>query len=208
MREKRPLVVLLVLLIVAMLPIGSVESADKQPVVIAVPVGLSGVNSVVAPAVVQSAELAVEELNAKGGIMGRPVKLMPLDDESGPAGAVKAFNTAIRQHKADVIITMETSAARNAGAPIADRAKTLFIYTSFYEGRACGKYLYVNAWVPEQIVSPLVKFMTNEKKVKKWFVLGSDYAFGRGLIEPAKKMIAQLGGTILGEEYPARHESD
>src|SRR5260370_33989659 len=93
MREKRPLVVLLVLLIVAMLPIGSVESQDKKPIVIAVPVGLSGVNSVVAPAVVQSAELAVEELNAKGGIMGRPVKLMPLDDENGTAGAVKAFNT-------------------------------------------------------------------------------------------------------------------
>jgi branched-chain amino acid transport system substrate-binding protein len=184
------------------------QSADKRPIVIAVPVGLSGVNSVVAPAVVQSAELAVEELNAKGGIMGRPVKLMPLDDESGPAGAVKAFNTAIRQHKADVIITMETSAARNAGAPIADRAKTLFIYTSFYEGRACGKYLYVNAWVPEQIVSPLVNFMTDEKKVKKWFVLGSDYAFGRGLIEPAKKMITQLGGTILGEEYQPLQQSD
>jgi urea transport system substrate-binding protein len=207
-KSSRTLVALALILGVAMLLGGAAQSADKQPVVIAVPVGLSGVNSVVAPAVVQSAELAVEELNAKGGIMGRPVKLMPLDDESGPAGAVKAFNTAIRQHKADVIITMETSAARNAGAPIADRAKTLFIYTSFYEGRACGKYLYVNAWVPEQIVSPLVKFMTDEKKVKKWFVLGSDYAFGRGLIEPAKKMITQLGGTILGEEYQPLQQSD
>jgi urea transport system substrate-binding protein len=207
-KSSRTLVALALMLGVAMLLGGAAQSADKQPVVIAVPVGLSGVNSVVAPAVVQSAELAVEELNAKGGIMGRPVKLMPLDDESGPAGAVKAFNTAIRQHKANVIITMETSAARNAGAPIADRAKTLFIYTSFYEGRACGKYLYVNAWVPEQIVSPLVKFMTDEKKVKKWFVLGSDYAFGRGLIEPAKKMIAQLSGTILGEEYQPLQQSD
>jgi urea transport system substrate-binding protein len=207
-KSSRTLVALALILGVAMLLGGAAQSADKQPVVIAVPVGLSGVNSVVAPAVVQSAELAVEELNAKGGIMGRPVKLMPLDDESGPAGAVKAFNTAIRQHKADVIITMETSAARNAGAPIADRAKTLFIYTSFYEGRACGKYLYVNAWVPEQIVSPLVKFLTDEKKVKKWFVLGSDYAFGRGLIDPAKKMITQLGGTILGEEYQPLQQSD
>jgi urea transport system substrate-binding protein len=208
-KSSRTLVALALMLGLATLSGGAAaQSADKQPIVIAVPVGLSGVNSVVAPAVVQSAELAVEELNAKGGIMGRPVKLMALDDESGPAGAVKAFNTAIRQHKADVIITMETSAARNAGAPIADRAKTLFIYTSFYEGRACGKYLYVNAWVPEQIVSPLVKFMTNEKKVKKWFVLGSDYAFGRGLIEPAKKMITQLGGTILGEEYQPLQQSD
>ena len=207
-KSWRTLVALELMLGLATLSGGAAQSAEKQPIVIAVPVGLSGVNSVVAPAVVQSAELAVEELNAKGGIMGRPVKLIPLDDESGPAGAVKAFNTAIRQHKADAIITMETSAARNAGAPIADRAKTLFIYTSFYEGRACGKYLYVNAWVPEQIVPPLVKFMTDEKKVKKWFVLGSDYAFGRGLIEPAKKTITELGGTILGEEYQPLQQSD
>src|SRR5438445_4279342 len=158
---------LLLMLATAMLALAPAQSQEKKPIVIAVPVGLSGVNSVVAPAVVQSAELAADELNAKGGILGRPVKVVPLDDESGPAGAVKAFNTGIRQHKADIIITMETSAARNAGAPIAERAKVPFIYTSFYEGRACGKTLFVNAWVPEQVVPPLIKFMTDEKKVKK-----------------------------------------
>jgi len=191
----------------AMLPAGA-KSAEKKPIVIAIPVGLSGVNSVVAPAVVQSAELAEEEINARGGVLGRPLKVVPLDDESGPAGAVKAFNTAIRQHKADAIITMETSAARNAGAPIADRAKTLFIYTSFYEGRACGKYLFVNAWVPEQIVPPLIRFMTDEKKVKRWFAVGSDYAFGRGMIDAAKKTIQELGGTIVGEEFQPLQQSD
>jgi branched-chain amino acid transport system substrate-binding protein len=191
-----------------LLTVAPAHSQEKKPIVIAVPVGLSGVNSVVAPAVVQSAELAAEELNAKGGVLGRPVSVIPLDDESGPAGAVKAFNTAIRQHKADVIITMETSAARNAGAPIAERAKVPFIYTSFYEGRACGKHLFVNAWVPEQVVPPLIRFMTDEKKVKRWFAVGSDYAFGRGMIEAAKKTIKDMGGTILGEEYQPLQQSD
>ena len=196
------------MLVTAILAVAPAQSQEKKPIVIAVPVGLSGVNSVVAPAVVQSAELAAEELNAKGGILGRPVKVVPLDDESGPAGAVKAFNTAIRQQNADVIITMETSAARNAGAPIAERAKVPFIYTSFYEGRACGNYLFVNAWVPEQVVPPLIKFMTDDKKVKRWFAVGSDYAFGRGMIEAAKKTIKDMGGTILGEEYQPLQQSD
>jgi branched-chain amino acid transport system substrate-binding protein len=197
----------LAVLALATLPAGA-EAAEKKPIIIAIPVGLSGVNSVVAPAVVQSAELAAEEINAKGGVLGRKLEVVPLDDESGPAGAVKAFNTATRQHKADAIITMETSAARNAGAPIAERAKTLFIYTSFYEGRACGRYLFVNAWVPEQIVPPLIKFMTDEKKVKKWFAVGSDYAFGRGMIDAAKKSIKEVGGQILGEEYQPLQQSD
>jgi branched-chain amino acid transport system substrate-binding protein len=207
-QPRRALLGLVTAIGLATLSVGSAQSADQKPIVIAVPVGLSGVNSVVAPAVVQSAELAVEELNAKGGILGRKVQLVPLDDESGPAGAVKAFNTAIRQHKADTIITMETSAARNAGAPIAERAKTLYIYTSFYEGRACGPTLFVNAWVPEQVVPPLVKFMTDEKKVKKWFAVGSDYAFGRGMIDAAKKTIKEAGGSLVGEEYQPLQQSD
>src|SRR5499427_1194515 len=208
MRKVYGIQLLLFMLTTSVLAVAPVRSQEKKPVVIAIPVGLSGVNSVVAPAVVQSAELAADELNAKGGILGRPVKVVPLDDESGPAGAVKAFNTGIRQDKADAIITMETSAARNAGAPIAERAKVPFIYTSFYEGRACGESLFVNAWVPEQVVPPLIKFMTDDRNVKRWFAVGSDYAFGRGMIEAAKKTIKDAGGTILGEEYQPLQQSD
>jgi urea transport system substrate-binding protein len=206
--RARSVVAVVVVLGMAMLPGGAVQSQEKKAIVITIPVGLSGVNSVVAPAVVQSAELAAEEINAKGGVLGRKIQVIPLDDESGPAGAVKAFNTAIRQHKTAAIITMETSAARNAGAPIADKTNTLFIYTSFYEGKACGKNLYINAWVPEQVVPPLIKFMTDEKKVKKWFAVGSDYAFGRGMIESAKATIKGMGGTLVGEEYQPLQQSD
>src|SRR5215813_10650489 len=99
--RARSVVAVFVMLGVAMLPGGAVQSQEKKPIVIAIPVGLSGVNSVVAPAVVQSAELAADEINAKGGVLGRKIQVIPLDDESGPAGAVKAFNTAIQRQKAD-----------------------------------------------------------------------------------------------------------
>src|SRR5205809_7495145 len=95
-QRSRSLAALLVVLIAAMVPAGAVQSQDKKPIVIAVPVGLSGVNSVVAPAVVQSGELAVQEINLRGGGLGLKLPLVPLDDEAGPAGAVEAFNTAIR----------------------------------------------------------------------------------------------------------------
>src|SRR5262245_44391475 len=64
-----------------------------DPIKIGVPVGLSGANSVVAPSVVQSAQLAVDEINAKGGILGRQVVLEVADDGSGAAGAQKAFDS-------------------------------------------------------------------------------------------------------------------
>ena len=54
----------------------AVPALAADPIKIGVPVGLSGANSVVAPSVVQSAELAVAEINAKGGVLGRPLTLL------------------------------------------------------------------------------------------------------------------------------------
>jgi urea transport system substrate-binding protein len=179
-----------------------------DPIRIGVPVGLSGANSVVAPSVVQSAELAVEEINAKGGVLGRPLALDVADDGSGAAGAQKAFDALIFQKKVSVLISMETSAARNAGLPIVARGKTPFIYTSFYEGKSCSPYLYVNAWVPEQQVPPIVDYFNKEKKAKSYFLIGSDYAFGRGMLAFTKSYIEKTGGKVLGEEYLPMDGSD
>ena len=184
------------------------QAQDGDPIKIGVPVGLSGANSVVAPSVVQAAELAVEEINAKGGILGRPVALEIADDASGAAGAQKAFDSLVYQHEVDVIISMETSAARNAGLPIVTRGGVPYIYTSFYEGRSCSPYLYVNAWVPEQQVPPVVdQFMTKDG-AKTFFLVGSDYAFGRGMLEFARKYIEEKGGKVVGEEYLPMDGSD
>ena len=67
--------------------VASSGASAEDVIKIGVPVGLSGANSVVAPSVVQSAELAVEEINAKGGILGKKVVLEVADDGSGAAGA-------------------------------------------------------------------------------------------------------------------------
>ena len=185
---------------------GSALAAD--PIKIGVPVGLSGANSVVAPSVVQSAQLAVDEINAKGGILGRQVQLEVADDGSGAAGAQKAFDSLIFQKKANALISMETSAARNAGLPIVARGKVPFIYTSFYEGRSCSPYLYVDAWVPDQQVAPIVDYFMQKKSAKTFFLVGSDYAFGRGMLDFTRKYILAKGGKILGEEYAPMDATD
>jgi len=179
-----------------------------EPIKIGVPVGLSGANSVVAPSVVQSAQLAIEEINAKGGVLGRPLALEVADDASGAAGAQKAFDSLISQKKVDVLISMETSAARNAALPIVARGKTPYIYTSFYEGKSCSPFMYVNAWVPEQQVPPIVDYFAKDKAAKKYFLIGSDYAFGRGMLAFTKAYVEKTGGKVVGEEYLPMDGSD
>jgi branched-chain amino acid transport system substrate-binding protein len=179
-----------------------------DPIKIGVPVGLSGANSVVAPSVVQSAQLAVEEINAKGGVLGRQLALEVADDASGAAGAQKAFDSLVFQKKVDALISMETSAARNAALPIVARGKVPYIYTSFYEGKSCSPFMYVNAWVPEQQVPPIVDYFNKEKGAKKFFLIGSDYAFGRGMLAFTKAYIEKTGGKVVGEEYLPMDGSD
>ena len=182
--------------------------AADQTVKIGIPVGLSGANSVVAPSVVQAAQLAAAEINAHGGILGRQVELAVADDGSGADGAVKAFTSLIFQDHVNAIITMETSAARNAGLPVVARGKVPFIYTSYYEGRSCSPYLFVDAWVPDQQVASVVDYFMKEKGAKTFFLAGSDYAFGRGMLEFTRKYIIAHGGKVLDEEYLPMDASD
>ncbi|MBY5785941.1 substrate-binding domain-containing protein [Rhizobium leguminosarum] len=180
----------------------------EDPIKIGVPVGLSGANSVVAPSVVQAAELAVEEINAKGGVLGRPLQLEIADDASGAAGAQKAFDSLVFQKEVNVVISMETSAARNAGLPIISKGDVPYIYTSFYEGKSCNANLFVDAWVPEQQVPPVVDNFSSKQGAKKFFLIGSDYAFGRGMLTFAKGYIEKAGAQIVGEEYLPMDGSD
>ncbi len=183
-------------------------AAESGPITIGVPVGLSGANSVVAPSVVQEAQLAVDEINAAGGVLGRKLALEVADDASGAAGAQKAFDSLVYQKKVDVLISMETSAARNAGLPIVSKGRVPYIYTSFYEGHSCNKYLYVDAWVPEQQVPPIVDNFVKDKGAKTYFLIGSDYAFGRGMLGFSRAYIEKTGGKVVGEEYLPMDGSD
>ncbi|WP_294738928.1 substrate-binding protein [uncultured Pseudomonas sp.] len=179
-----------------------------EPIKIGVAVGLSGANSVVAPAVVQSSQLAVDQINAAGGILGRPVQLEIVDDASGAIGAQKAFDTLVLEKQVDAIIAMENSAARNAALPVMSRGRVPYIYTSFYEGRSCNKWMYVNGWVPEQQVAPVVDYFGQKLGAKTYFLVGNDYAFGRGMLKFTKAYIEQHGGKVIGEEFLPMDGSD
>ncbi|MBR1126082.1 substrate-binding protein [Bradyrhizobium lablabi] len=183
-------------------------AAQAQEVIkIGIPTGLSGANSVVAPSVVQSAELAVDEINAAGGILGKKVALEVADDGSGAAGAQKAADSLIFQKKVNVLISMQTSAARNGMLPVVTRGKVPYIYTSLYEGRSCNKYLYADGAVPEQMVGPIVDHFMSDN-AKTFFLVGSDYAFGRGMLAFTKSYIEKKGGKVVGDEYQPMDATD
>jgi branched-chain amino acid transport system substrate-binding protein len=68
--------------------------------------------------------------------------------------------------------------------------------------------MYVNGWVPDQQVAPVVDHFMQSANAKTFFLIGSDYAFGRGMLEFTKKYIESKGGKVLGEEYLPMDGSD
>jgi branched-chain amino acid transport system substrate-binding protein len=177
------------------------SGAEDRPIVLGFPGGLSGANSVTAPAVLQAMELAISEINDAGGVLNRKFAVELADSASSAAGAQKAYDALVFQKKVDVVISSEPSSARNAGLPIITRAKIPYIYTSFYEGHSCNKYQHIDAWVPQQMVSLMVDYFMKDRGAKSFFLVGNDYAFGRGLLGDTNKYIMEKGGTVVGEEY-------
>lgn len=191
----------------ALLALATATCAHAQAIKLADVAELSGGGATVGTNWKNGIDLAIEEINAKGGVLGRKLVLEVADDASGAAGAQKAFDSLIYQKKVDVLISMETSAARNAGLPAVTKGKVPYIYTSFYEGHSCNKNMFVDAWVPEQQVPPVVDAF-KAQGAKTYFLIGSDYAFGRGMLGFAKSYVEKTGGKVLGEEYLPMDGSD
>ena len=145
-------------------------------------------------------ELAVEEINAKGGIMGRQIMLTHLDPQGDNARYQEFARRLLQRDKVDVLIGGITSASREAIRSIVDRQNALYFYTNQYEGGVCdGNMISVGA-VPEQQLSTLLPWMV-EKFGKRVYTIAADYNFGHLSAEWGRSILKPIGGQIVGEEF-------
>jgi branched-chain amino acid transport system substrate-binding protein len=145
-------------------------------------------------------ELAVEEINKAGGIMGRQIELIHLDPQGDNARYQEFARRLLNRDKVDVLIGGITSASREALRPIVDRTTTPYFYTNQYEGGVCDASMVSMGAVPEQQFSTLIPWMV-EKFGKKVYVIAADYNFGQISAEWNRKILKDLGGTVVGEEF-------
>lgn len=149
---------------------------------------------------IHATELAVEEINAKGGILGRPIELVKYDTQSDNTRFQQMARRLIKNDKVDVIFGAFSSASREAIRPIMDREKQLYWYNNQYEGGVCDSNVFVTGAVPEQQFSTLIPWMM-EKYGKKVYTIAADYNFGQISAEWVRKIVEENGGTMVGEEF-------
>lgn len=168
---------------------------------------LTGAWTVYGAAHMAGFELAVEEINAAGGIDGRPMEIVVGDSKTDPRIVVEQANRLIRQEGVDFLAGTFSSAERNAAGPVVQQADKLLLYPTWYEGQnqkfypgVCNKNIFMCGPEPSQQVWPHVEYIVKNHG-KKFFLIGSDYAWPRETNAMFKDKLAEFDGEVVGEVY-------
>ena len=148
----------------------------------------------------EGAELAVDELNAAGGVLGRQLRLLVEDDQSKPEEASNAVTKLITQDKVVAVIGEVASRRTLAAAPIAQRYQIPMITPASTNEKVTevGDYIFRVCFIDPFQGEVLAKFAYNDLKARKVAILrdqAQDYSVG--LTDSIAQHFARLGGQVL-----------
>ena len=162
---------------------------------------------------VQAADLAVEEINASGGVMGRKIELLKENSVNPQTASTKA-ERMIERDKVLCIVGEISSASCLAIAQVAQRTKKLFINTGgnsdALRGSNCNRYMFHVESQNSMYVKTVGRALLAKDMVKgkKWYLLTADYAFGHDLLKVAKRFMEANGGQFAADELVPTDFSD
>ena len=162
---------------------------------------LTGTMSISEITVKNATMLAIDEINAAGGVMGKKIAPVVEDGASEPATFAQKAQKLIQQSGVVTVFGGWTSASRKAMLPVFEKAGSLLWYPVQFEGNECSPNIMYSGAQPNQQALPALEWAI-KKGFKKIYLLGSDYVFPRTANLILKKHIGATPGiTLVGEEY-------
>ncbi|TPW31562.1 urea ABC transporter [Martelella alba] len=161
---------------------------------------LSGPLAASGEPMVYALELAVNEINAAGGLLGRPIEIVQYDTQSNIQLYSQYAQQLALKDKVAVVHGGITSASREAIRPIFDRFKVLYFYNVLYEGGVCDRDIFCTGTTPAQTVEKLVPYAMN-KTGKKAYILAADYNYGQITAKWMTKFAQDNGGEIVATDF-------
>ncbi len=201
MSRKRVLLVLGLLLAVA----GGVYARwafvrSALPIKLGILHSRTGAMAISEKSMIDAELLAVDEVNARGGILGRRVEPIVADGRSDwPTYAAEA-ERLIRDEKVDVIVGCWTSASRKTVRPVMEKYDHLLIYPMAYEGLEISPNIIYTGAAPNQQITPAVKWSIDNLG-RKFFLVGSDYVWPHSVNAIVSDQLKAMGAEKVGEEY-------
>src|SRR3954447_2995074 len=150
---------------------------------------------------VNVAKMVIDDLNARGGLLGRPVELFIEDSATDDDMARDAARKLVAAD-VDVVVGGIYSSTRQAiKGPVVDEAGKLYIYPEQYDGQESHPLIFCTGPVPAQQVAPFFPWLMEETGASRFFMPSADYIWPHTMNKTVREVVSARGGEIVGEEY-------
>jgi urea transport system substrate-binding protein len=185
---------------------GCKSKAESNTIKVGILQSLSGTMAISEAALRDAAMLAIEEINAAGGVLGRKVVAIVEDAASDPARFQRRAEKLLVEDKVCSVFGCWTSQSRKAVLPVFEKHDGLLWYPLQYEGNECTRNVIYTGSTPNQQITPALEWLHSNGH-DKFYLIGSDYIFPRTANKIAHNDLARMGATVVGEEYfPLGHK--
>ncbi len=161
---------------------------------------LTGTTAIIEESLHKATLLAIEEINAQGGING--MKIVPIEEDpaSDPATFADKARKLVLSDRCVSVFGSYTSASRKAVLPVFEKRNNLYWYPTLYEGRECSKNVIYTGAVPNQQQDEFIPWLIKNFG-PKFYLIGSNYIYPKEENNYCKTLLAKHGGEVVGEEY-------
>ena len=151
---------------------------------------------------VNLAKMVIDDINARGGLLGRTVELFIEDSATDDAVAEAAAAKLVERAAVDVVVGGIYSSTRQAiKRPVVDQAGTLYLYPEQYEGQECHPLIFCTGPVPAQQVEPFFPWLMQQTGARRFYLPSADYIWPHTMNKKVREVVTGEGGEIVGEEY-------
>lgn len=178
---------------------GSSRAADE--IEVGVLFSLTGGLSIVEKSLADATLMAISEINAKGGVLGKMIKPILEDGASDPKTYNEKASKLVIRDRVPTVFGSYTSASRKAVLPVFEKRNNLYFYPTYYEGYECSKNVVYTGSVPNQQLSDFIPWIIKTLGKKKFFIVGSNYIYPREMAKVSKILMEQNGAEWVGDEY-------
>ncbi len=168
---------------------------------------LSGTMAICETHLVDAALLAIDEINASGGVLGRPVRGIVADGASEADRFREQASQLIGRDQVVGIFGCWTSSSRKAVLPVVEKNGSLLWYPIQYEGLERSHHIIYTGSCLNQQIEPAVRWATKQRR-RRCFLVGSDYVFPRTANRLIRALVEASGGQVVGEWYETLGRAD
>ena len=162
---------------------------------------LTGGLSIIEQSLADATMMAIEEINAAGGVNGMMIKPVMEDGASDPKTYNEKASKLVIRDRVPTVFGSYTSASRKAVLPVFEKRNNMYFYPTYYEGFECSKNVVYTGAVPNQQLSNFIPWIINTLGKKKVFIVGSNYIYPREMAKVSKILIEENGGEWVADEY-------